>query len=85
MTTTYRPEMEDLAIDLSMIRLPELWRLWRHTSTALLARLGNLAWTWFQRTRQRNQLAELDPRMLKDIGLTREQVRVECAKAIWTD
>lgn len=85
MTTTIRPEMEDLAIDLGATRLPELWRLWRRTSAALLASLGHAAWLWFQRARQRNQLAELDSRMLADIGLTREQVRVEHAKAIWTD
>ncbi|MDQ4059932.1 MAG: DUF1127 domain-containing protein [Pseudomonadota bacterium] len=35
------------------------------------------------RARQRNQLASLDDRLLKDIGLTRCDVMVECRKPFW--
>ena len=35
---------------------------------------------WFQRSRQRRALAELDDRLLRDIGLTCTQARREAAK-----
>jgi uncharacterized protein YjiS (DUF1127 family) len=38
---------------------------------------------WFQRSRQRRALAELDDRMLCDIGVTRSQAQREAAKPIW--
>jgi uncharacterized protein YjiS (DUF1127 family) len=36
-----------------------------------------------QRRRQRNRLLELDDRLLKDIGVTRDQAREEGRKALW--
>lgn len=39
--------------------------------------------SWLQRHRQRQQLAELDRRMLDDIGLRREDVTWECGKPFW--
>jgi uncharacterized protein YjiS (DUF1127 family) len=39
--------------------------------------------TWFQRSRQRRSLAELDDRMLRDIGVTRSQAEREAAKPFW--
>jgi uncharacterized protein YjiS (DUF1127 family) len=38
---------------------------------------------WQERAAQRRALAELDDRMLKDIGLTRADVDRECAKPFW--
>ncbi len=38
---------------------------------------------WINRSCQRKQLAKLDARLLKDIGLTREQVQIEIAKPFW--
>ncbi len=38
---------------------------------------------WASRSRQRKQLARLDARMLMDIGITAEQVKVELAKPFW--
>ncbi len=38
---------------------------------ATLTRLAGTLGTWLERNRQRRQLAELDERMLKDIGLNR--------------
>ena len=38
---------------------------------------------WLARRRERRALADLDARMLSDIGLTPNDVRMECAKPIW--
>jgi uncharacterized protein YjiS (DUF1127 family) len=38
---------------------------------------------WYQRRRQRLDLAELDDHLLADIGVTREEVRRECAVPFW--
>lgn len=38
---------------------------------------------WAARRRQRRELRELDDRLLRDIGLTREQVLREAAKPFW--
>jgi len=40
--------------------------------------------TWLQRSHQRRALAELDDRMLRDIGLTRLQAQREAAKPFWS-
>ena len=47
--------------------------------TALL----QLATSWFARLRDRRQLAELDDRMLRDLGLTRSDIRHEADKPFW--
>jgi uncharacterized protein YjiS (DUF1127 family) len=47
---------------------------------------SNIAYTvgaWFERRRQRRALAELDDRLLDDVGLSREQARCEAAKPFW--
>jgi uncharacterized protein YjiS (DUF1127 family) len=38
---------------------------------------------WYERALQRQHLAQLDDRMLKDIGLTRLDVARETSKAFW--
>jgi uncharacterized protein YjiS (DUF1127 family) len=38
---------------------------------------------WIERSRQRRALAELDDRLLRDIGLTRDEARRECANPFW--
>lgn len=38
---------------------------------------------WKARSRQRRQLGLLDDRLLKDIGLTRDDVKQEIAKPFW--
>ena len=38
---------------------------------------------WRERARQRRHLSELDDRLLRDIGLTRHQVRDEYRKPFW--
>ena len=39
--------------------------------------------TWYRRAEQRRRLVQLDARMLKDIGLSREQVEAEAGKPFW--
>ena len=48
-----------------------------------LGRLAALLALWHQRARQRSRLAELDDRLLQDIGKTREQAIVEAGKPFW--
>ena len=38
---------------------------------------------WYHRHLQRLDLAEIDDHLLRDLGLTREDVRRECAKSFW--
>jgi uncharacterized protein YjiS (DUF1127 family) len=45
----------------------------------LLARLA----LWHDRSCQRRQLAQLDERLLADIGKSREEARQECGKPFW--
>ena len=54
-------------------------RSWQSTSAALITRLN----TWYQRSRQRQQLAQLDVRQLDDIGLDRATALAEAAKPFW--
>ena len=39
--------------------------------------------TWYFRARERQALAELDEHLLRDCGITREQVRAELDKPFW--
>jgi uncharacterized protein YjiS (DUF1127 family) len=41
-------------------------------------------WFWMERSRQRRALADLDDRLLRDIGLTRDEARRECGNPFWT-
>lgn len=54
-------------------------RSW-HTSTANLLRLLTV---WYQRSRQRHQLAQLSDRQLSDIGVSRNEALIESAKPFW--
>ena len=51
------------------------------------ARTGRPAWQWviqaFQALRTRRLLAEMDDRMLSDIGISRAEARVEAMRAPW--
>lgn len=38
---------------------------------------------WFARMEERRQLAQLDERMLKDFGATRDEVAAEVRKPFW--
>jgi uncharacterized protein YjiS (DUF1127 family) len=47
------------------------------------ARVAELGLTWFERSRQRRQLAELSDHMLRDIGLSRAEIWAETDKPFW--
>lgn len=68
---TYRPDVA------------EGCRAEKKTPIRLFARLLETLECWHQRTRQRTALAELDDRLLKDIGLTRADVAREIRKPFW--
>ncbi|TPL81169.1 DUF1127 domain-containing protein [Mesorhizobium sp. B2-3-13] len=38
---------------------------------------------WYDRHLRRRDLREIDDHLLRDLGLTREDVRRECAKSFW--
>lgn len=40
---------------------------------------------WYNRSKQRKQLGNLDERMLKDIGITAYQAELEANKPFWMD
>jgi uncharacterized protein YjiS (DUF1127 family) len=40
---------------------------------------------WYDRHLQRLDLAEVDDHLLRDLGLTRQDVRRECAKSFWQE
>ncbi len=55
----------------------------RRITLARLMDAVGLVRLWMERGRQRRSLANLDDRQLRDLGLTRADVRLECAKPIW--
>lgn len=63
------------------------WRNWLGTGLRLLVRdtraLFDIFTTWQKRASTRQQLRNLDDRMLKDIGLTRAEVEQEGGKYFW--
>jgi uncharacterized protein YjiS (DUF1127 family) len=50
---------------------------------ATLTRLAGEVGKWLERAQQRQQLAELDERMLQDIGISRSDVWQEIGKPFW--
>ena len=54
-------------------------RTWQSSTAALVTLLN----TWYQRSRQRQQLAQLSARQLDDIGLDRSAALAEAAKPFW--
>lgn len=49
-----------------------------------MARLQRTIQTWRARAVSRRQLGELSDHLLRDIGLTRHEARVESSKPFWT-
>jgi uncharacterized protein YjiS (DUF1127 family) len=70
------------ALDASAIPGAAARRL-RHTLRTRLADVAGLVFLWMERGRQRRSLAALDDRQLRDLGLTRADVQLECAKPMW--
>lgn len=55
----------------------------RLRQTGTIDRILETTRRWWRVPRGRRELAELDDRMLEDIGMTREQVFVETSKYFW--
>ncbi len=51
--------------------------------SGLVTRLFDQVFTWLDRARQRRHLAELDDRLLRDIGLSRVEVEQEISRRFW--
>ena len=49
----------------------------------LLLRTPGMLNLWYERSRQRRQLAGLDDRLLRDIGIDRATVETEISKPFW--
>lgn len=69
------------------VTLSPTWRGWLLDGKRLMATQLKHAFTgvqtWVRRAKARRQLAELDARMLADVGLTREQALDEINKPFW--
>lgn len=50
---------------------------------SVLLRLARVIYQWQARAEQRQALAELDDRMLRDIGVDRVSANLEAAKPFW--
>ena len=63
---------------------PQLrWRALRHSLKQALSFALDTLREWRRRSRTRAELARLDDRMLRDIGVTRGDVWVEINKPFW--
>jgi uncharacterized protein YjiS (DUF1127 family) len=51
----------------------------------LLTRALDVLALWQERNRMRHSLAKMDNRLLRDIGLTRDDVRLELRKPFWRE
>ena len=54
-----------------------------HQPGSGLPGMARTARIWAERCRQRTALADLDDRLLDDVGLSREEARREIAKPFW--
>ncbi|MBM3599115.1 MAG: DUF1127 domain-containing protein [Alphaproteobacteria bacterium] len=62
---------------------PRLPRAIIETAESLCRSLVDVLLNWQERAVGRRQLAEMDDRMLRDIGLTRDDIAMECEKPFW--
>jgi uncharacterized protein YjiS (DUF1127 family) len=86
----HTPEKENamnIAPDLSNGSLPRTQQAQRHsvdgTADLLLQRALAAARAWLRRVRERSQLAAMDARGWRDLGLTPGDVMLEAAKPFW--
>jgi len=59
------------------------WRGWRLALQEALSRIFVTLQEWRRRRRERSELARLDDRILRDIGITRGDVWDEINKPFW--
>jgi uncharacterized protein YjiS (DUF1127 family) len=78
----------DPLLDLGSLRARprgELLRIWWRVGCALLAAWAAWVLVWATRSRQRQDLRDLDPHLLRDIGLTTGQAAREAHKCFWQE
>jgi uncharacterized protein YjiS (DUF1127 family) len=68
-------------------RIPEatLWQAFPHRLTGFLSGVGAVLREWRRRRNGRLELARLDERMLRDIGLTHADAEYEMNKPFWRE
>lgn len=66
-----------------IMRLPPAVRIGARSHAGRLRLLVETLLLWQERASQRQELARLDDRMLRDIGISRTEVACECAKPFW--
>ena len=70
--------------DIQQIQHPATYSGWHRVGLVDLAKRAFFALvTWQARISDRAHLRSLDARMLKDMGLTRDDVRQEVSKPFW--
>lgn len=57
---------------------------WRMTLSRCAIRLVEAALAWQSRTAERSQLAAMDDRLLRDVGLSRADIMRESTKPFWS-
>lgn len=55
------------------------WNKIRHLYQGFIALIA----TWQSRAKQRRELMEMEPRILRDLGLSRVEATLESAKPFW--
>ncbi|WP_421915210.1 DUF1127 domain-containing protein [Mesorhizobium sp.] len=55
----------------------------RQSSSFVIWLRSRLPARWYDRHLQRRDLSEVDDHLLRDLGLTPQDVRRECAKSFW--
>ncbi len=55
----------------------------RRSDSGLVTRVLDVLLGWLERSRQRRHLAELDDRLLRDIGVSRVDVDAEISRPFW--
>jgi len=68
---------------ISQWRSTALLRLGAHIGWILMGRGFSMVAQWHTRARQRRQLMMLNPRLLKDVGLTQADAYRESLKPFW--
>jgi uncharacterized protein YjiS (DUF1127 family) len=64
-------------------RSADLYSFAWHKAGHALVKVARTLALWFERSKQRQDLAELDDHLLKDIGISREEAVHESCVAFW--
>jgi uncharacterized protein YjiS (DUF1127 family) len=67
---------------------PTQTRAWPENATSFAGAVAGALWrtllTWQRRASERDRLATMDARALKDMGITRAEAWRECRKPFWS-